>query len=295
MADSAHLIHTARLRALQAYLDARQLEALVVSAPLNIAYLSGFAGSAGLLLVTREGRFLLVDGRYEVQARESVAAGKLGPVTIERVDGRYDQALASVVAREGIRHVGLEAGHVTMATMSAWQRAVIGVEWEPTERVVEAQRLIKDASEIEIFRRAARTLNEMASRLGTIVARGKTEQDVASGIDRAIVEAGFQRPAFPTIVASGPNSAHPHARPTEPTPRGGRPGRAGLWRGIRRILRRFDADGRGWIARPRRPWRSSRRVREAQRRGRRVRCVREFRRLTSTRPRAPCSRLEGPR
>jgi Xaa-Pro aminopeptidase len=214
VADSAHLIHTARLRALQAYLDARQLEALVVSTPLNIAYLSGFAGSAGLLLVTREGRFLLVDGRYEAQARESVVAGKLGSVTIERVDGRYDQALASVVAREGIRHVGLEAGHVTVATMSAWQRAVIGVEWEPTERVVEAQRLIKDAGEIEIFRRAARTLNEMASRLGTIVARGKTEQDVAAGIDAAMVEAGFQRPAFTTIVASGPNSALPHARPT---------------------------------------------------------------------------------
>ena len=83
-----------------------ELDALVVSAPLNIAYLSGFAGSAGLLLVTREGLFLLVDGRYDVAARESLAAGKLGPVTVERVDGRYDQALASVIAREGVRHVG---------------------------------------------------------------------------------------------------------------------------------------------------------------------------------------------
>ena len=54
----------------------------------------------------------------------------------------------------------------------------------------------------------------MASRLGTIVARGQTEQAVASGIDAALVDAGFQRPAFSTIVASGPNSALPHARPT---------------------------------------------------------------------------------
>ncbi len=214
MADSAHLTHTARLRALQAYLDARRLDALVVSAPVNIAYLSGFAGSAGLLLVTREGLFLLVDGRYDVAARESLVAGRLGPVTVERVDGRYDQALASVIAREGVRHVGLEAGNVTVATLSAWRRAVTGVEWEPTERVVEGQRLIKDAAEIETFRRAAKTLDYMASRLGTIVARGQTEQAVASGIDAALVDAGFQRPAFSTIVASGPNSALPHARPT---------------------------------------------------------------------------------
>jgi len=214
VAHSAHLTHTARLRALQAYLDARRLDALVVSAPVNIAYLSGFAGSAGLLLVTREGLFLLVDGRYDVAARESLVAGRLGPVTVERVDGRYDQALASVIAREGVRHVGLEAGNVTVATLSAWRRAATGVEWEPTERVVEGQRLIKDAAEIETFRRAAKTLDYMASRLGTIVARGQTEQAVASGIDAALVDAGFQRPAFSTIVASGPNSALPHARPT---------------------------------------------------------------------------------
>ena len=129
MADSAHLIHTARLRALQSYLDARRLDALVVSTPMNIAYLSGFVGSAGLLLITREGLFLLVDGRYEVAARESLGAGKLGPVTVERVDSRYDQALASVIAREGLQYVGLEAGNVTVATLSAWRRAVAGVEW----------------------------------------------------------------------------------------------------------------------------------------------------------------------
>ena len=55
---------------------------------------------------------------------------------------------------------------------------------------------------------------------------------------------GVLPPAFPTIVASGPNSAHPHARPTDRRLRDGRPGGAGLWRGVRRILRRLDADGR---------------------------------------------------
>jgi Xaa-Pro aminopeptidase len=203
-----------RLTALQAYLDARQLEALVVSAPVNIAYLTGFSGSAGLLLVTRDDRFLIVDGRYEVAAREALAAGRLGPVTVERVEGRYDRALAAVLVREGVERAGIEARDVTVATLDAWRRAAPRIEWQATERVVEGQRVIKDAREVDILRRATTSLNEMASRLPAIVTRGKTEREIAAGIDSALLEAGFERPAFATIVASGPNSALPHARPS---------------------------------------------------------------------------------
>jgi Xaa-Pro aminopeptidase len=205
---------TTRLAALQACLDARQLDAIVVSAPVNIAYLTGFAASAGLLLVTRHEPYLMVDGRYDVALREAHAAGRVGPVTIERVEGRYDRALAAILGREGVEQVGLEAGHVTVAMLGAWRRAAPGVEWQPTERVVESQRVLKDASEIDIFRRAATSLSDVASRLSAIVARGKTEREVATMIDSSLLEAGFERPAFTTIVASGPNSALPHARPS---------------------------------------------------------------------------------
>ena len=199
---------------MQAYLDARGLEALVVSTPLNIAYLSGFSASAGLLVVTLRNCFLLVDGRYDVAAHESLAAGRMGPVVVERVEGRYDKTLASVVLREGLRRAGFETGYVTVATLSGWQRAMPDVEWEPTERVVEGQRVIKDAGEIETLRRAADVLTRAASQLPALIARGRTEQEVAAGIDSALIDSGFQRTAFTTIVASGPNSALPHARPS---------------------------------------------------------------------------------
>jgi Xaa-Pro aminopeptidase len=206
--------YAARLFALQAYLDARQLEAIVVSAPVNITYLSGFEGTAGLLLVTRQRRFLMVDGRYEVAARTALTAGRLGPVTIERVEGRYDGTLASIIRREVVTSVGFEATHVTVALSKTWQRAAPEIEWISTERVVEGQRLIKDAREIETFRRAAGSLIEMTSHLPAIVLRGRTEQEIATSIDSALLDAGFERPAFTTIVASGPNSALPHARPS---------------------------------------------------------------------------------
>ena len=205
---------TARLAAFQAYLDARQLDAFVVSTPVNITYLTGFAASAGLLLVTRRERFLILDPRYDQAAHAALAAGRLGPVTIERVDGGYDRALAAILARETLGSVGLEAAHVTVTRLNAWHDAAPRVEWISTERVLERQRVIKDAREIEIFRRAATSLNEVTSHLPEIVSRGRTEHEIAAGIDSALREAGFERPAFTTIVASGPNSALPHARPT---------------------------------------------------------------------------------
>ena len=205
---------TTRLAALQAYLDARQLEALVVSTPVNIAYLTGFVASAGLLLVTRGERFLILDGRYDLAAREALAAGRLGPVTIERAEGRYERSLAAILARETLNSVGLECAHVTVALLNAWRREAPQVEWISTERIVERLRLIKDAREIDTFRRAAANLGEMASHLPQIVSRGMTEQEIAAGIDSALLDAGFDRPAFTTIVASGPNSALPHARPS---------------------------------------------------------------------------------
>jgi Xaa-Pro aminopeptidase len=203
-----------RLHDLQAYLDARALRALIVSTPSNITYLTGFKGSAGLLVVTGASALLCVDGRYEQAVRAAISAGTLAPVNVQRVSGRYDETLRLVLARERLSHVGFEAEHVTYATWSAWRRAAADVSFEPTRRVVEGQRMIKDASEIETFRRGAAALAQVFGALPSIVAAGRTEQEVASGIDAAIEAEGFERPAFETIVASGPNSALPHARPT---------------------------------------------------------------------------------
>jgi Xaa-Pro aminopeptidase len=206
-----------RLHDLTAYLDACALDAIVVSAPMNVTYLTGFSGSAGLFVLTRADAFLIVDGRYVFAAADLLARGAMASVRLEPFAGRYDLTLAALAAREGLKTVGFEAAHVTVATLAAWQRATSGVTWRPTDGVVEARRVVKDAFEIATFRRAAEAISRVARMLGDLVARGLTEQDVASRIDHALLAEGFERPAFPTIVASGPNSALPHARPTPRT------------------------------------------------------------------------------
>jgi Xaa-Pro aminopeptidase len=202
-----------RLEQLQSSLPAAGFDAFVVSTPANVVYLTGFAGSSRLVLVTPDERFLITDGRYAFAVQEGLRQGAIGPVALEVVKQRYDLTLGALCERLDRRRIGFEAADVTVATLQSWQRAVPAVEWVPTERTIENLRLIKDAGEIAVFRRAAAAISGVANELAAHVRRDWSELQVAASLDAAILAAGFSGPAFPTIVASGPNSAHPHARP----------------------------------------------------------------------------------
>ena len=215
MPDAARPDWSGRFRAIRQTYTHDRLDALVVSTPANLRYLTGFAGSAGLLVLTSDAGWLVVDGRYTGAVGEAIAAGELASVRMEKVEQRADQALAGLLHRIGAKRIGFEAGHVTVAALRSWQALTDGLEWVPTERLVEQRRIIKDRVELAVLRRAASRLSDVARGLGELVAARRTERDIARAIDLAIDRAGFSEPAFPTIVASGPNSAHPHARPTD--------------------------------------------------------------------------------
>ena len=213
MDDSSRPARAGRLNTIQSALAGQRLDALVVSSPINITYLTGFTGTAGLLYLTPSRQTLIVDGRYDFAARTALRDAGLDDVGITRVEKRYDLTLAEAIATSGEVRVGFEAAAVTVATLGSWQRAAPAVTFVATERVVERSRVIKDAGEIASLRRGGALIARVARDLQHLVVRGKSERDIADAIDRAMREAGFERPAFPTIVASGPHSALPHARP----------------------------------------------------------------------------------
>ena len=204
-----------RLRHVRDYCDRQDLGALVVSTPSNITYLTGFAGTAGLLLVAPNNAWLMVDGRYEGAVRERAARGLLAPVATVHVERRYDLTLEAVARAQALARIGFEAAHVTVATLRRWQQLMPAIDWRPSDGVVEHLRVIKDEYEIGVLRRAAGKLSDVAQSADQWIAAGRAERDVASDIDRALVRAGFSAPAFPTIVASGEQTAYPHARPTD--------------------------------------------------------------------------------
>jgi len=198
-------------------LEASGLDALIVTTPANIRYLANHVGSAGTLIVTPSDIRLLVDFRYKeaVRSRQDSPAACPG-LRITDVPESYDEALVAATMTLPGKAIGIEAGHLTVARQEwlirTWQSRGAGIALRSTERFIERFRAVKDAAEVTVLRQAAQGLTAVAAQAMAAVRAGTAERDVAGVIETALRHAGYERPAFDTIVASGPNSALPHYR-----------------------------------------------------------------------------------
>lgn len=187
----------------------------------NLRYMTGFSGTAGAAVVTPDRCTLVGDFRYATAAREILASHPDGLVDLVLVDRTYDETLTDLLRRPEPSRIGIEGSSMTvtrferLSTLLAGpDRGVSGaVTLVATDRVIERRRAVKDAFEIRTLREAARRLSHVARGVRAFLREGRSELAVAADIDAAIRDAGFERPAFDTIVASGVNSARPHARP----------------------------------------------------------------------------------
>jgi Xaa-Pro aminopeptidase len=204
-----------RLGRLRPRLSDAGCEALLVTNLVNLRYLTGFTGSAGLLLVLPDEVVLTTDGRYRDQAAEQLAAaGFEARIEVRPTLGAQQEVLAS--AAQEIKRLGLEAESVTWAQQRRFASdAFAGAELVPTEGVVEHLRRVKDAGEIDRMAEAARIADEALAAVVPLLGQGVTEREVALGLDYEMRRLGAEGSSFETIVASGPNGAKPHARPTD--------------------------------------------------------------------------------
>lgn len=200
-----------RLEVLQDRLSERDLAALLVSHPPNLRYLAGFTGSAGLLLLSAERALLLVDSRYEEQAEEEASRGV--DVRLAR-DGLLEGLGDAVAGLEG-RACGYEAHRLTVREAGRLGEQVEEPDWRETEGLVEEIRARKDEGEIERLREAAEAACRSLAEVFEIVDDGMTEREVVAELDYRLRRAGTGPPAFDAIVAAGPRSARPHARPSD--------------------------------------------------------------------------------
>ena len=198
-------------------LETLGLDALIVTPPANIRYLCNHGGTAGILVLTREALHLLVDFRYHESVRALQASPAACPgLRVRDVPASYEEALIACLAEIGVATAGFEAAHVTVARHEWWRETIaarrLDIALRSTERVVELARMIKDASEIATLRDAASRLDRVMPAVLASVRAGQTERHIAGVIEAAMREAGYERMAFDTIVASGPHSAMPHYR-----------------------------------------------------------------------------------
>ena len=178
-------------------------EPLLVTHGVNVHYLVGFASSNAALFVEPDRVRLFSDFRY-AEAGRAVEG-------VEFVETKRSLVAALADLLEG--SVGFEADAVSFASWETLRAG--GLELVPRRGLVEALRAVKDDEELDAIRRAGAVTSEAYDRLAEERFTGRTERELAWRLDELFHGLGAQAPAFETIVASGPNAAKPHARPTD--------------------------------------------------------------------------------
>lgn len=216
----SELMFENRLRSLRGKFDALEVDTVWIIQPENRRYLSGFRAadgqlneSSGSLFINLDQALLLTDSRYTTQAQEEV----VGFEVITHKQGLTD-ALPEIFDRLNTRRLGFEGGYLIWdlyqkATEKSSQHSP-PVELIALSSLVEEMREIKEPEEVAVLSRSAQLMGDVLALVIEELRPGQVEKDVAWRIETLIREQYADGVAFPLIVASGPNSALPHASPT---------------------------------------------------------------------------------
>jgi Xaa-Pro aminopeptidase len=186
------------------FLAANAVDAFLISNLHNVRYLTGFTGSNALLLVLMDETVFFTDPRYRLQAAQQVEHKAV------IASGSLIKAAASLATRKKVKRLAVEQSTMTLAEAELLRGKF---EIRAASGLIEQLRMVKSPEEIEKIR-ASVNLNSKALEQALKKARpGMREYELAAEIDYRMRKLGAERPAFETIVAAGPNSALPHARP----------------------------------------------------------------------------------
>jgi Xaa-Pro aminopeptidase len=202
-----------RIERLRSRFADNDLDAFLVTSSENRAYFSGFRGSAGSLWITGEDALLATDFRYTEQA-----AIEAPDYRVVRIAAGADW-LKEEVASSGVRRIGIEDGSMTLATFTTIKESLHGVgtspELVPTGGLASQLRAIKEPDELAVMQRAIDLADEAMETVGAQLRPGMTEREVAWKLEQCMRESGADALSFDTIVASGPNGAKAHHKPSE--------------------------------------------------------------------------------
>jgi len=186
-------------------------DALLVTSPVNVRYLTGFTGEDSYLIVGRGLTVLVSDSRFETQISEECPGldAHIRPRT-----KTIAEAVGEAVARSKVKRLAFESSTTSYAQWQALTQTVKPLELVPQPDLVETLRLIKDDGELAEIREAIQQAERGFQLLKASLSPEMTELQAANELERAMRHFGAKQAAFDTIVAVGPRAALPHARPT---------------------------------------------------------------------------------
>ena len=186
----------------------------MVSQNENLRYLTGFTGSTGWLVVSNRNAHLSVDFRYLEQAKQEAPG-----FNILHIKGNTTNWLPELITYLGLKSIGFEANEISVSIYHQLRDKLANshneVKLVPTNNLVESIRTIKETTELEFIAKAAGIADSALEYVVSTIHPGTTEKDIAWELERSLREKGSESMPFDIIVASGPNSALPHARPSE--------------------------------------------------------------------------------
>jgi Xaa-Pro aminopeptidase len=200
--------YEARRRALASEFARRKIDALFVSFLPNVRYLTGFTGSNGALLVTRNRSILFTDSRYKIQAAQETTC------TVRIGKGAVLLDVAAAIARLKARRIGYEPARMTCEYFDSLKgRLPMNASLVPAGGWIEELRMVKSDDELATIRRSVELNSRAFEHTVARLKPGTREQDLAAELEHRMRRLGAEKPSFETIVAGGPHSALPHAQP----------------------------------------------------------------------------------
>ncbi len=203
-----------RRDAARARMAVENVDALLVVHPTNVGYLTGFTGDSSVLLAGRDRDLIVSDGRFTTQLEQECPG--LEAVIRPAVES-LNQAVARLVKGLGIRRLGFEPSHLSVADWDFLRSELTSTELVATDGLVETLRAVKDEAEVAAIREAVDFAQRAFTKLRAGLADGQTEKEVADRLEALLREFGATGSSFPPIVAVGRRAALPHARPTVET------------------------------------------------------------------------------
>jgi Xaa-Pro aminopeptidase len=187
-----------------------KIDALLVTDITNVRYLTGFTGSTAAAFISEGSAVILVDPRYTLQASQETQGFEVREYT-----GKPTlQAAAELIDELSPSRLGFEADNLTYLQHKNLKKYISGsTKLVATADIISNLRYIKDAGEIKLMRKAVEIADKTFEYIITFIKPGMKERDVAIEIDTHMRRLGAEGPSFDTILAAGPNSAYPHAKP----------------------------------------------------------------------------------
>ncbi|MBC7251019.1 MAG: aminopeptidase P family protein [Anaerolineae bacterium] len=208
-----------RLNKLREKLAADGLDAMLVTRPQNMRYLSGFSGGDGAVLVVTQQAAVAVTGFiYREQMQREAPDWEL-----VEAKGRLFHALPEVTARLGVRRIGFESTYLTVDQHHDLAEALPDCQLVPVKGMVEELRAVKSEEEIEAITRAIVLADSAFAHIVKFIRPGMKEREVGWELEKYMRSHGADKVSFDIIVGSGPNGAMPHATQSERVIRAGEP------------------------------------------------------------------------